>query len=398
MSKFLFVSTYDLRRNTSSNIRTVALMKALHDNGHIVHCFFVTTHHKPDEELLNALSSVDMIITYPQKSTSDTSDKADARQGLNTTLVHGIKQSIRSFMIKLYGRISVYDVFKIPIINIGVDDFTDLADDYDYVISSSEPRSSHLLAEKIISYRRLSAKWVLYWGDPMTNDVASTKIFPFLEKREEKRLIKKADFSIYTNPCAADYMRNKYPGLSGKIDWIPTSDVKQHIQNNVPSGNRVGYFGDYRQMYRNIHPFIEACEDYGIDTIIVGSGDKELQSSGSVKILGRMSRKEVTKLETECNILVVLENFSKNGTCIQVPGKLYHYGLSDKQVLVISESSNIAEAYEKYGRFVFVPNDKIRIAEAIGKLQKGNYENITPTPVTEFMPDQIVRNILKIIS
>ena len=66
MSKFLFVSTYDLRRNTSGNIRTVALMKSLHDNGHTVHCIFVPTNNVSDTNIFNNLIEIDKIITFPR--------------------------------------------------------------------------------------------------------------------------------------------------------------------------------------------------------------------------------------------------------------------------------------------------------------------------------------------
>ena len=188
----------------------------------------------------------------------------------------------------------------------------------------------------------------------MTNDVASTKLFRNSESKEEQRLLSVSDFSLYTNPCAAAYMKKKYPKHACKIDWIPTSDFEKDEQASELEVdiNCIGYFGDYRQMYRNIYPFYEACIENNISAIIVGDGDTQLLSQNNVKVHPRMSRNELEAYEKKCGILVVLENFTKTGECIQVPGKLYHYGLTHKHILVITESSNISKDYEEYKSFV----------------------------------------------
>jgi hypothetical protein len=150
-------------------------------------------------------------------------------------------------------------------------------------------------------------------------------------------------------------------------------------------------------MYRNIYPFYEACVENQFSTVIIGGGDKELLPHGTVEVYGRMTRDKVNAYEQNCGILVVLENISKTGNCIQVPGKLYHYGLTYKYILVITESSNIASEYEKYRRFIFVPNDKDKIVNVIKGIQSGEYNYMMIKPVEDFKYERIADDFIGVI-
>lgn len=393
MSKFLFVSSFDLRRNSSGNIRLVSLMKSLHESGHIVHCIFVPSNHVSDKKIYEGLVSLDRLITFPKTEIKPV-EKNESTGNKKITLL----SIIRSWAVKLYTKYTVYDVYQLSLMKLTVEDLDELDDSYDYVISSSEPRSSHKFARMVINLKKYKTKWILYWGDPMSNDVASTKLFSQRESTEEKRLISTSDYSLYTNPCAVKYMKRKYPELASKIDWIPTTDYNISF-NKQEQGDikKIGYFGDYNTKFRNLSPFYEACCENSFNTIIIGSSDRPLASTPTVEVYGRMSREEVNAKEKDCGILIVLENISKTGECIQVPGKLYHYGLTNKYILVITESKNISKEYEQYRRFVFVQNEKDKIAEAIRDIQKGTYANINTDPVPDFKYEIIGDTFFKLI-
>lgn len=368
-------------------------MNSLHDAGHLVHCIFVPTNNVSDKSIFDNLVRVDRLITYPKTQIVCV---AASEEIIERKL--GFKGKLRGLLINLFSKFSVYDVFRIPLYKLKKSDLSELDDSYDYIVSSSEPRSSHLFAERIIKMRQYKSKWILYWGDPMSNDVASNKIFGGLEEKEERRLILSSNLSIYTNPCAVSYMKSKYTQLASKLTWIPTTDFKKD-NCDIERGDvaRIGYFGDYRQMYRNIEPFYQACLERHYSTVIIGGGDNKLQSKGTVEVYGRMTRDEVKFYEKQCGILVVLENFSKTGNCIQVPGKLYHYGLTYKYILVITESSNISKEYECFNRFVFVQNEKSKIAETINDIQAGKFDYLNICPVEDFRYDRIAKVFYSLI-
>ena len=397
MSKFLFVSTYDLRRNTSGNIRTVALMKGLHDAGHIVHVIFVPSDKESDTEVYNALLSVDKIIMYPKTEQSFIEKKKISQYEKKNWKVKFLQK-----VYKIYNQISVYDIFQTKILNLKASDLKEVDEDYDYIVSSSEPRSSHKFARKIKSIKRLNSKLIFYWGDPMTNDVASIKVFHSREANEENKLISVSDLSLYTNPCAVEYMRRKYPHNASKIHWIATSDISDTSAKKsciTIKSKRIGYFGDYSAIYRNIIPFYESCVENNYDTVICGMGaGVVLTSKANVNVKGRVSRKEVNEFEKECQLLIVIENKTKTGECIQIPGKLYHYALTNKEILVITESKNLSKEYKKFNRFHFVENDKDKISAAIHQILSSSTEVSKYTPLVDFMRDNIVREFEEIIN
>lgn len=394
MSKFLFVSSFDSRRNTSGNIRLVALMKGLHDAGHTVHCIFSPTDKVSDSIIFNTLSKMDRITTFPKIEF-----KPVTKETNNTSLGKvNLKTKLSRIFIKIYTPLSVYDVYKLKIDRVSLEDLQDLDDEYDYIVSSSDPKSSHVFAEKIIRLKHYTSKWIMYWGDPMTSDVSANKIFTGRIKKEERKLIKKSDLSVYTNPCVVEYMKHQYPELAPKITWIPTSDIKDNIELTVTDSKKIGYFGDYSPVYRNIIPFYEACVENKFETIICGSGaGVELLSTDTIQVKGRISRKEVNIFEKDCKILIVIENKTKTGKCIQIPGKLYHYALTNKEILVVTESNNLARDYGHYNRFHFVPNHSHDIADAIKAILKNSNSNISSEPLASFMPENIVKQFEAII-
>ena len=395
MSKFLFVSSFDTRRNTSGNIRLVALMKGLHDAGHVVHCIFSPTDKESDSIIFDTLSQMDRIISFPKIEFKPVPKGANITSSGKVNL----KTRLSRFFIRLYTPLTVYDVYKLKIDRVSLDDLRELDDEYDYIVSSSDPKSSHVFAEKIIKLKHYKAKWIMYWGDPMTSDVSANKIFTRRVKSEERKLIRKSDLSVYTNTCVVEYMKNKYPEVASKITWIPTSDIKNNdIEQVVSDSKKIGYFGDYSPVYRNIIPFYEACVQNGFDTIICGSGlGVELSSTDNIQVKGRVSRKEVNEFEKDCKILIVIENKTKTGECIQIPGKLYHYALTNKEILVITESNNLARDYGHYNRFHFVPNNSHDIADALKGIFCNSDSHISSKPLASFMPENIVKQFEALI-
>ena len=370
-------------------------MKGLHDAGHVVHCIFSPTDKESDSIIFNTLSQMDRIITFPKIDFKPVPKGANIASSGKVNL----KTRLSRFFIKLYTPLTVYDVYKLKVDRVSLDDLRELDDEYDYIVSSSDPKSSHVFAEKIIRLKHYKAKWIMYWGDPMTSDVSAYKIFTGRVKNEERKLIRKSDLSVYTNSCVVEYMKHKYPEVASKITWIPTSDIKDNdVEQVVPDRKKIGYFGDYSPVYRNIIPFYEACVQNEFDTIICGSGSGvELSSTDTIQVKGRVSRKEVNEFEKECKVLIVIENKTKTGECIQIPGKLYHYALTHKEILVITESNNLARDYGHYNRFHFVPNNSHDIADALKSIFNNSDSRISSEPLAAFMPENIVKQFESLI-
>ena len=395
--KILFVSSYDLRRNTSSNIRTVALMQALRNKGFDIDCFCISANKECDESIGEILSnSCNKVIFYKDIENRKTIEKCDSGNIIYNKIYSILKRTI----ISLYSKFSVYDVFKLQYLNLKAKDFIDLDKDYDFIVSSSEPRSSHDLAIKIKEKLHLTCPWIQYWGDPMTSDVASQKIGVHRESVEEEKLINLADKVIYTNPLVVEYMKNLYPSCENKIFWIPTTDIEFDIHNTTDLKKEfvVSYVGDYLSKFRNILPLYNACNNNMIKAAIVGNSDFTLNSSSAVSVTNRVSRERANEIEAKSQILVVLENKVENGFSIQVPGKLYHYALTNKPILVITESDSLKQNYGIYKRFIFVGNNETDIKNAISRIIDDEKSKKVYAPLFDFSQNNIGDKFIDIIS
>ena len=91
---------------------------------------------------------------------------------------------------------------------------TEIQDDsYDLVISSSDPKSSHLFVYELYQRKRLKkTPWVQIWGDPFAADITNTSlIYRWKAKREEEN-VGAAEKRIF---CLQGKDVVQSPGVSG---------------------------------------------------------------------------------------------------------------------------------------------------------------------------------------
>jgi hypothetical protein len=146
---------------------------------------------------------------------------------------------------------------------------------------------------------------------------------------------------------------------------------------------------------RNIIPLMNAInnsEQYNL--IVAGGNDIGLKTDEKITVYDRLSSSELFKLIEKTDILVVLENLPKNGTepCKQVPGKMYHYALLSKPVLVICETDSLRKEFGRFDVYYFCQNDEKEILKAIETISN-DLTRREFNPVEEFLP----RNVASIL-
>lgn len=379
---FLFVTTDDILRNASSNIRNAALISGLVANGNDVTIISICHGHTIDDALKEAIKGSRLI--YANKEFRN--HHGEVGKGFS------LKFFLKRMLLKIYNKFRIYDpyVYRIP------KDFSFLKGlSYDVLISSSDPRSSHLFAKKILQRNKKHVTWIQYWGDPMANDISSSKLMGLFLKKAEKRILSYADLIVYTNQATVNLLSDIYNLPKSKILSIPTSYYignvkKKNVTQIVPGTIKVGYFGEYYSAKRNMKPIVQSImrmNDFSLYLI----GNTDCDYSGNEKIIQypKMSAKQVEQFQDEMDILLVVENIPVEGKeCIQIPGKMYHYGLSDKKVLVISESGLIKKEFDKYGRYLFCDNDTNQIENALLSLYKNDSSSMSK-PLDEFSPRRV---------
>lgn len=405
--KVLFVSMVAFETNASATIQNKGIIRGLSALNYDID--IVTL--EPDQ---NAISFDDSMNDIKQLVNNTYYIKADWKYALlrakkkndktktgenNRRKLSGILlQKIRVFIKKLYDQISIFDAQKINVK--GISKIQADYSKYDLIISSSDPKSSHLLALRILEKsKNCKAKWIQYWGDPMLHDITRKSDWrDRIVKYYEKKLISKADRVIYASPLTLKVQRDTFPDLAHKMDYA--NQIYANVQNNISESiNRkdesqisVGYFGAYKSTVRNILPLYNAAKIMGFKLNICGPSDIKLQSTNNIRVLGKLPYKEVVKLESESDIIVCLCN--KKGT--QIPGKIYYCAAYKKPIVVILDSEYKTELrvfLESFNRYILCDNNEKSIQNAIKRARDGLRIEKYEIP-EKLKPDYVARKII----
>ncbi|WP_033542291.1 hypothetical protein [Planococcus sp. CAU13] len=310
----------------------------------------------------------------------------------NQTMLGIVKKTILPLLRKVYHSFSLFDnsINVAKNINKGLLKI----DYYDLIISSSDPKSSHVAVSKLIEQGLKYGEWVQYWGDPLTLDITNKTILPNAYiKKVEYRLLSQANRIIYVSPFTLKEQRKLFPELAERMKFVPIPylDEKIYVINKINEESlKLGYFGDYKYEVRNLLPFYSACKNNNFSCVIAGNSNMELSSTKDIFVLPRINQSKVEQLEKECSILICVLN--KTGT--QIPGKLYHYAATNKPILVILDGDHVNEIVEylnSFDRFYTCKNNEKSIVNTIKDILIEKREYI-PSP--EFKPEVIARKII----
>lgn len=241
---------------------------------------------------------------------------------------------------------------------------------YDVVISSSDPKASHMFAKHVLSQGLKYQRWIQYWGDPLAIDITNKTIYPlWYKKRVEGKLLNAADKVVYTSPFTLSRQKEIFPSAAQKMVALPTPyfETKEY-PTTKHSRYVVGYHGNYHSMYRDIGLLLAACENLGPDfeLDLVGGTDLHLKSTANVNVHNATG--DIESFEMRSDLLVVILN--RRGT--QIPGKVFHLAGSNKPILVIvdGEHKNELGSYIRgFKRYHVCDNDQAAIATEIVRIK-----------------------------
>ena len=355
----LFITFSDITVCSSSNIRNVSLIKGLLDLGHTVDIISYKIANKSaliDESFAPIISKCRIIEITASLSTEKFSSS------LLSSNNNTIKRKLYNKLRKVYYSLETVDSMRKIANEIDIS-YLDLRE-YDLMISSSNPYSVHILAERIRDhYYDGKIRWIQYWGDALYLDTLTRRpILPFRVKEAEKRLISKCDKVVYTNGVVLELQKELFPEYKNKMSFIETPFAFK-TENTGPFRYEVGYFGSYSSSVRDINPLYSVLRNSSLQSVIIGNGDQIIESSNNLTVLPRASVNEVIKYEQDTRLLVCICNkLSKKGETGLIPGKIYHYASTNKPVLVIGATSKVRIFLERYGRFEFADNNEQEIA------------------------------------
>lgn len=385
--RILYVVSRPLEINTSASIRNRAIIEGLLKLGHEID--LITT--GPDKNHTNYDSSLlnkNISITYLKLG----GIQSLAKLGRRFKFIRPFK----NVMYRIISKFEIYDNLK-GIVNYA--NKVNIADGmFDVIISSSDPKSSHLFVCKVFENGMIkNTPWIQIWGDPFLADITRrNKLLDYRIKKEEDRLLKYATKIVYVSYLTLKEQQKIYPHYANKMVYEPIPYIKEEIYPPTDLSKEsltFLYCGDYFSNVRNIKPLYNAIKDTNHKLIICGNSDIKLESTERIKIFPRVSFEKTKELESACDVLVHLSNLK--GT--QIPGKIYQYSGTNKLILFILDGKEDAlnEVFGKYKRYVFCRNNAKDIGRAIIQIHKGMYDG-TRFVIKDFSPLKIADRMIKI--
>lgn len=245
--------------------------------------------------------------------------------------------------------------------------------EYDFAISISDPKTSHIALKSLLKQGLTCKKIIEYWGDPLYGDITFKSIYPSSHIRDiEKKMLILADSIVYTSPFTVKREQEIFPELSLKMKYVPTASAKRIFnQGKKDDSFVVGYYGAYHSGVRNIMPLYNTFADNKSgDAILNIIGDSNLKLESRDNILVR-PRGNISQYECDTDVLVCILN--RTGT--QIPGKLYYNASTNKAVLVILDGDEISEMRRflaSFDRFYVCENSEEEIARTIEKIRNSH--------------------------
>lgn len=383
--KIIYVVARPLEINTSASLRNLSTINGLTELGHqvtVVCSNYDEKHPSFDKSIKSKAEKTFYIQT----------NNIQKIQGLGRNLK--ILKPLRKFLYKLKMERNIYGEYPSFSNNYIIEGLN--IQDFDLIISSSDPKSSHLFVDKLLEYSKKKIPWIQIWGDPFMLDITRKKKNEKKIYMEEKRLISKASKIVYVSPLTQEKQKELYPDYRKKMFFIPIPFVRKEYYETASLSQKKSlnflYTGDFNSDVRNIVPLIQYISDSGIPhkLIVAGSGDLEQDRYRNVEFKGRISYADVLALEKDADVLVFLSN--RKGT--QIPGKIYQYSGTNKPILFINDGDGkerIENYFEPLKRYAFCDNTKESIENGILELIK---EDQAFVPVKDFEPINVARKIL----
>jgi hypothetical protein len=409
--KILYISDAIPPHSASATLRNVALCRGLSEIG----ADLVILTQEPGRDFVNFDEKLNHYLPkgVPIRRTEYGKFYSRAikkRTGTETPIVNN-QPLIRALFRKL-----VKNLFFFPDINcewisrIKRYEIETLAlEEQDFIISSSDSKTSHYVARFLKNKTRCRAKWIQIWGDPWVGDIGLTGIHKFRARFSEPRLLKEADYVFYVSEPTLKRNRERYPFITGKSAFLGRSYLEEITRPEAMpfkgSEVRFLYTGVLDIAKRNISPLIEAIENLGtingkslsVDILgFVDRGTKETidRKRATVRYHGYRTFRETSEEIRKADILFLIGNPDSD----QIPGKLFDYLGTDLPILAIldKKDSEVGRYIRSLNRCFIAENTPDSLVETIREIL-ANPGKYPLKPLAEFSPAATAKRLTGVL-
>ncbi|GEM_PF-3051076 len=273
--------------------------------------------------------------------------------------------------------------------------------DNNTVLVSHAPSLEAIFVCNEIMKQYLGLKYIQYWSDP----IALSGIMPeqFNLKRKpfyllEKNAYKKADEIVFGTKTLFEINSKLYPEFKRKMRFVDLAYLhnKKGYSQITENSSKFIYAGNYYSSIRNIKPLYDAFNELGGKYVlnIYGNGDINLTETPNVKIYGRVSPVELTKIESSYKNTISLLNYS----CMQIPGKTFYQTGTNKIILVIVDGAHkneLTDSLLQYNRFVICSNNKEDIKAKITDISEIDKYECPKEILDKLSPESVSKSIIE---
>ncbi|GAA1370506.1 hypothetical protein [Peribacillus frigoritolerans] len=392
--KILYITSAPITTTSSANICNIAIIKGFLALGHDVTVLCAHSDSLVNEEILISLgierASI-VPIRYSRPSITVNNNNIKSKR----------KISAKNVVRKIYHSFSIFDHYKILAKRLS--ELNVFEEYFDLMITSSDPRSVHLLGEWIQKHKRNSyGKWMQLYGDPILLDISTQLKLPKSYIRYiEKKLIRMADKVLYVSPLTLIEQKKIYPSYSDKMHFISIPYIKEKIFDNkkiINSKIKIGYFGDYNPNIRNLKPLYDGVNKMkNLQLFLYGNSSSPFDSTTNVTVKSRVPFNELEEIEKQVDILIGVCNLK--GT--QVPAKLYYYAATNKPVIFIIDGNEqnkqfLSEYITSFNRFIVCENNIESIEDTIMNFEELN-KTVNNSPIEKLNFINVAKEICNIL-
>lgn len=247
---------------------------------------------------------------------------------------------------------------------------------YDVLVTVGFPFSCHIAGWYL--KRQFGIKWVADYGDPWSFNPSPETIPQWrrpLDGIVEKSILKEVDKVLVTTEETKAGFAERFSFLNGRIAVIPQGYDACSFRDRTPINTgggkfRIVYTGTFYRNIRNPRHFfagLSQVEYPDVEVLVAGMHTEEyLPKDERVRGLGTLSQEEVSLLQAEASVLLLLGNDSE----YQLPGKIFEYAGARRPILAVKNSPKDlgAEFVREHNLGVIVNNEPEAIARAIEEL------------------------------
>lgn len=279
----------------------------------------------------------------------------------------------------------------------------EIKNQYDFIISSSDLKSSHYVALKL-KKQNPQIPWIQIWGDPWKDDVNLSWLHRQRAKKQEYELLKQADKVVYVSSLTKEKICLCYPELFDKFFYIPRGYYqiahKETADNNVFHIIYTGVLSGGR----NVFNFLPALEEYNkkrerkicLDFYGNYSSEtaKKIESYSNCSVHPNIDYEKIITLYSCSDALLFLSN---KQTSTQIPGKLFDYMGTELPIICLVEDMNsgITRILRSYPRCLIMQNTPEDIQKGLAVID--DYLGKKYEIDHSFSPKVIASEVLKLM-